>query len=130
MKIFKILRLVIIGFWFALAIGCSGQIIEGKILNVERVYWHEGCFYSFTVPIENSVGFHNVSAPRGLCDRDNVSIIPDVPTGEKMWVHYVIEKRVDTYLDKLEIHVHAVTDINGGGWNHGKLGTGQTTVIE
>ena len=126
----KILRLVIFGFLLALAVGCNNEITEGKIVNVERIYWHEGCKYSFTVPTEGSLGFHNESVP-GLCTSDDVSIIPDVPVGEKMWVYYVNTFSLgDRFLNKMEIHVHTLADINGGGWNHGKFGHGQTTVIE
>jgi hypothetical protein len=30
----------------------------------------------------------------------------------------------------LTIHLHSPAEINGAGWNHGKFGSGTTTVVE
>jgi hypothetical protein len=33
-------------------------------------------------------------------------------------------------LQRLDIHIHNLDEIQGGGWNHGKFGRGKTQVIE
>ena len=60
-----------------------------------------------------------------------MKIITDVSADKKMWVltrgYYAGRDPVYEYV---EIHIHAAKDVNGGGWNHGKFGSGQTNVIE
>jgi len=48
-----------------------------------------------------------------------------------MWVKYVMDRNWDLdCLQSLEIHVWSEADIEGGGWDHGKFGRGQTSVIK
>lgn len=61
-----------------------------------------------------------------------ISIFDDVHPEEMCWIRFL---RYDMganrhYLNKLEIHLHSVKEINGAGWDHGKHGSGQTTVLE
>jgi len=63
----------------------------------------------------------------------DITLIPDVPEGRPMWI---VERRSKSpnggihYFGGTEIHIHSVKDIYGGGWNHGKHGSGQTNVVE
>jgi len=74
--------------------------------------------------------------PQYFCG-DKIYITKDVPIEQSMWVSYEILhgsfSQPDPCLMKLEIHIHSVKsvkDIDGAGWNHGKFGNGETSVVE
>jgi hypothetical protein len=107
--------------------------------NIVRVFMHEPKNFSVLRMKEDKCllvdTFHQ-----------NVIIVCDVPEGESMWyeinnpVWYDIENPEQKtpppnggYLFRcnwVRIHIHSALDINGGGWDHGKHGRGQTQVIE
>jgi hypothetical protein len=67
--------------------------------------------------------FHN---PRQLA-----KIICDAPIGKSMWYEgFRSTSWGSTAWEWVEIHIHSGSDINGGGWDEGKFGTGQTTVVK
>ncbi len=120
----------------ALMVGCSsGEVSDERINNVVRVFWHEHDRYS--VLVERSEGVYSiVSLPANVCVHNGamVLIIADVPAREKMWVSAKIKRGasndVNPCIKKMEIHVHSPKDVEGAAWNHGKFGSGQTSVIE
>ncbi len=58
-------------------------------------------------------------------------LIVDLSQGSLMWVRYIKNFNFDfNCLQLLEIHISSEKDIEGGGWNHGKFGRGQTSVIK
>ncbi len=108
-------------------LSCSAPF-ERKIDNIARVFWHEGHNYSFYVQQEGISEIKIIEFYRIW----KVKIIADVPADKKMWAHI---KGASGGCDGLqyeyaEIHIHTAKDISGGGWNHGKFGSGQTHVIE
>jgi len=61
----------------------------------------------------------------------HIKIFYDVPPGEPMY--YESQKKCkqgNVKYEYLYIHIHSVKDIGGGGWNHGKFGRGNTSVLE
>ena len=62
-----------------------------------------------------------------------MDLFTDVSKNQKMWARLVKNKSHKNDRDGefyyLEIHVRSVTDIEGGGWDHGKFGSGSTHVI-
>ena len=60
-----------------------------------------------------------------------VKIFYDVPPDMSMY--YKTEKYCSggsEFYRYLYIHIHSTKDLNGGGWDHGKFGHGQTSVLE
>jgi hypothetical protein len=95
--------------------------------NVERILMHEPNKYSFIFKYDEAKEYSLVTV--------NVwgvpKIIPDVTNGEKCWVEVGAPwVQNESFRISLTIHVHSAADINGAGWNHGKFGRGQTTVVE
>lgn len=61
----------------------------------------------------------------------NYEIIADVEDGQPMWAE--LPKILNPYKGKeytAKIHIRSGEDINGAGWNHGKFGSGTTTIIK
>ncbi len=117
----------------ALLISCTGSVIETtKHTNVVRVFWHE--LSSYSILVKNGNELKTIPLPSRQCAAINglrgegVRIFADVPRDADMWVTVDIPSGETCFL-ALTIHVHSELDINGGGWNHGKHGSGQTTVI-
>lgn len=115
-------------------LGCSSRLEEKRIDNVVRVFWHENTKYSVIVRKHGSAEIETFVLKESMCGdnpRGKVRIVADVPLGNTMWVRYVTNFNWNLdCLEVLEIHVHSEKDIIGGGWNHGKFGSGQTVVIE
>ncbi len=116
--------------------GCASQPFEERVDDVVRVFWHERGRYSFHIQKDSSSEIEVYPADSGT-----IKIIADVPTDQKMWMYvrgysdggwsctgYNGEHHGRCY-GVFEIHVHSEQDIEGGGWNHGKFGSGNTVVI-
>ena len=60
-----------------------------------------------------------------------VRIFTDVIPSNSMWIEgdLVKESGGGIHYD-YEIHIHSIDDVNTGGWNHGKFGSGTTTRIQ
>ena len=115
-------------------LGCSERTEEVRIDNVVRVFWHEGTRYSLQVRKPNSAEIETIAINNNMCGgkspRDRIKILADVPLLDSMWVRYTVNFNWNLdCLEALEIHIHSEKDIDGGGWNHGKFGRGQTSVI-
>ncbi len=113
--------------------------------SVDRIMMHEPGRYTFFVERpDGSVAQLILTNGCGSCG-EGVTIMRDVPSDERMWVEYSCGsngyptqcKQIPTgfsywsaYPAKIVIHIHGLADINGAGWDHGKFGRGQTTVVE
>lgn len=100
-----------------------------RLDGVTRVMMHEPWRYTFLM--EDSGRITQRTIGQNPCG--NVPVLfQDVPTGHPMWVEYrtVRSGKTDVCDELITIHIHSVADINGAGWNHGKYGSGQTTVVE
>jgi hypothetical protein len=114
--------------------GCSEEKrpkIKYKINNVVRVFMHRELEYSF---FSQEPGNAKVTI-RHYCFLNDVKIFADVPKDNPMWVEASGEMiGIHEIIYKINIHLHSVEEVNGGGWriNRGKFGAeeGQTTVVE
>ena len=99
-------------------------------MNVSQVMMHDDHHYTFFVERDN--GMINKYTFR----YSNPKIFHDVPKRKPMFIEYKrcispkkLNKRVYDYTKLISIHLHSATEINGGGWDHGKFGHGQTSVL-
>ena len=120
-----------------LFIGCFFQperIEEEKIDNVVRVFWHEGNNFSVMVKPSGTNRLKLIRFPEYHCDTDapGVRIFTDVESDKPMWVSSKVGfgGSVKWCVYFVDIHIHSEKDVDGGGWNHGKFGSGQTSVIQ
>lgn len=117
--------------------GCSSRTEQVVTLNIDsRILMHERDNYTFFVHFESTqeVGQLNIRS-----DQNSTKILTDLKEGEPDRIqykcrcdHHIPEKFSvwSTGAESLVIHLHSLTEVNGAGWNHGKFGSGQTTVIE
>ncbi len=102
--------------------------MEPERLELEQVMEHESKHYSVKYKAENNE-LIEINFGR---QNNSVKIIADVPEGEPIWglINRGKTPRGDVHYLGGEIHVHSGRDINGGGWDHGKYGSGQTVPVE
>jgi len=113
--------------------GCRERIIEERqINNVVRVFWHENEKYSVHVREGGSPDIRLVTLPQYMCVSAKPRLLADVSPKDRMWVRYILITNglAPDCLKVLEIHIRSEADIEGGGWNHGKFGSGQISVIQ
>ncbi len=105
--------------------------MEPEKIMAEQVMQHDSHCYSFKYKAKDNelIEFHLGRNPK-------VRLIADVPEGESM---FVLIERGQTRLGEVkylleekgaEIHIHSAAEINGGGWDYGKRGRGQTVAID
>jgi hypothetical protein len=115
---------------FALLLfGCSAE--RTKVVRydrIERVFMQDGGTYTLYVRVPGKRQVKTVTLYSGHNGEHNV--FDDVPPGEPMWAETHGYSGGCNDVDGFEIHVHALQEVEGGGWNHGKGGHGQTSVIE
>ncbi len=110
-----------------LTAGCGPTMHHSnKYVGVKKLLVHEGGVYSVFVPSEKG-GY----VQKGLV-RCEATFFDDVPQEEDMWAEEVYDLSDMNGLHNAHcyFHIHSLKEINGGGWNHGKSGSGQTNVIE
>lgn len=109
-------------------VGCDfGKPLPNKKIDgVVRVLMHEP--RRFTLLIKE--GTRSKLTMREFSG--DIEILCDVPVSSNMWAEasYVRGLGSEELLSHLIIHVHSQEDVNAGGWNHGKDGSGQTQIIE
>jgi len=120
-----------------------------EIDNVVRIFMHEPDDFSVMtkdattgIMIIRRVGEIIDEPPYNRTGRDTYEFVTDVPADKEMYVVVTIWFRWKTsrfsnerYRDgrdhfEATFHVHSEKDVEGGGWNHGKYGRGQTAVVE
>ncbi len=115
-------RLVLL-FCLLICLGCETKKNSEQITQVERVFMNEPGVYSFMYRDSGQLKVF------GGTSWYQYNVYEDVLPGKPMWVkteQWTVEGNPTV---KYEIHVHFVGDIEGGGWNHGKNGSGTTTVV-
>lgn len=117
--------------------GCGGTDFEKRIDNVARVLWHQGHSYAVFVRDADTNQLKPIEFPTYQCDQskppDEVFVVTeDADPNKSMWLDYAWSHNEwsGTCVHKLYIHVHSEKDIEGGAWNRGKFGRGQTIVIQ
>lgn len=107
--------------------GCMSEKVftDEKVENVTRIFMHERGHYTFFS--------ENPDSPEIIINTVGTfpeKIFKDVPKDKPMWYRYRMYRRNGEMHYEFEIHIRSVKDIEGAGWDHGKFGKGQTTVIE
>ncbi len=107
-----------------------------RINNVVRVFMHTTTYYTlFTQePGSEIVGQTSLQT----CDRSHdddhppVQIVTDVAEEELMWAEVAtVYAQADLdYLGLCTLHLHSFDEVHGAGWNNGKHGSGETSVVE
>ncbi len=126
----NVLIVLLVIAMISISVGCDHKIEAVQINNVVRVFWHEGTRYSVQVREPGSTEIKTYVLHGYMCTGEP-QIFADVAAENRMWVKYVMDRNWDLdCLQSLEIHVWSEADIEGGGWDHGKFGRGQTSVIK
>ena len=92
-----------------------------KIARIQRVFMHEWNVFSFMVETEE--GTHSIIVY--VNNYVTSEFVWDVPRGE---LAYALCKYVDGDFF-LEMHLYSKDQIEGASWDHGKGGSGQTSVV-
>jgi hypothetical protein len=112
--------------------GCGEKKRVSEIMRLEgrmRILMHEPGRYTILAEMPNwEVKQYSFGRTCGLM----VPVITyGLPAEQPVWVAYQVEQSGPHICNRLiEIHLHSVTEINGAGWDHGKQGKGQTTVVQ
>jgi hypothetical protein len=106
-------------------LSCSTKQTNYKIDNVVRIFMHEKNYHTFFVQKPGSNAIEEVHLYA------STQKFTDVPPDKPMWVNvFENTNSCGDMSTRLEIHLHEIEDVNPAGWNHGKSGRGQTTIIE
>jgi len=107
---------------------CKNPDYREKKVYIKRVYMNEVNRYTFIT--KNSDGSNKVWEISGW-DKSVFRIYDDVPVGKEMYVEYSKKCQGGTlFFYNVNIHIHNLYELQGGSWNHGKFGKGQTQVIK
>lgn len=94
-----------------------------KYSSIERVFMHDPGVYSFLYKDEATNELISVNTV-GKNHYWRYHVYTDVKPEDFCWAE------VDETKSVTSIHVHSSSEIMGGGWNHGKFGSGSTTPVE
>ena len=97
-----------------------------KYSHIERVFMHDPGQYSFLYRDESSNQLLSVSGKIFGSDtyRAKSFLVADVKKEDFCWAE------VDMNNYTITIHIHNASEISGGGWNHGKFGSGSTSPVD
>lgn len=126
---------------FVLLLTLTGCALESRTIHKleggVRLFMHEDNHYTMMMQEGNelvaiSIVVHNNA-------NSSVRFIEDVPVGQPLWIEYSCVRcselkrpysPQDIPVRGVTFHISTSADINGAGWNHGKFGSGQTTVVQ
>jgi len=120
-------------------VGCKEEVHHRQIHNVSRIFMHE--LHQYTLYVQQSekevrtekIRLWQTYKP----DFTGPDVKTDVPSNQLSWVEFdsywkngsaCIE--ADPCARNVIFHLNSVAVVNGGGWDHGKYGNGQTIVVE
>ena len=98
--------------------------VTRKYYGVTRVFMHTSNYVSVFIPQENGEIQHLQFRARG--PEGPVKFISDIPLEQEMWVlerEYPFSGIETGYY--IEVHIHDVSNVEGGDWDHGKFGSGR-----
>jgi hypothetical protein len=105
---------------------CDNGPKQEKIENVVRIFMHEPGHYSLMIQLSGSISATMRTVNLSGCEP---KFIMDAPKDGEMWVYIEYPRLENDNRGIADFHIHSENDIDGGGWNHGKFGSGQTQVI-
>jgi len=113
------------------------------VSGITRVLMHEPDHFTFLVPNTNN---KKLGQLRIRTYQNQTTIVTDLQDNESIKIQYLcgnlrvawscesIPQDFSTwnvdFASQLIIHLHSAKDIDGAGWNHGKFGSGNTTVVQ
>lgn len=108
------------------------KILQDKI-KVDDVWYHEPGNYS--VGSYDANGKYTTVSANTCGNRVDTVVIRDLPPGTKMYYEYKLTHSSFSGCKNAEgdfktIHITKDYNLEGGGWNHGKFGHGQTYRIK
>jgi len=123
---------------------------DEEVKNVVRVFMNDPNEYTFFInqPESHELIVKNFSVrdvrnqgDSTLIASREVKVFADVPSEKKMWVlvkkvNHIYTRMLSSQIVwqypivySLELHIHSEKEVEGGGWNHGKSGSGITQVV-
>ena len=106
--------------------GCSKTVITYETFVVDKIFMNSPNSFTFwTKNDDNSVTQRFIGE-----NYINVKIKLDVKKGNKSYVFYHTESTWSNDYYTVVIHMSDMNEMDGAGWNHGKFGRGQTTVLQ
>ena len=130
-SIAKITYYVIILFIMMFIVSCSKNKESSpqteKIQNIVRIFMHEPLNYTVMIQKDSLNECKMITFEQPIT---KVHFIADVPDSSLSWVIVKQDNHRMLRYKELWFHIHNPEDIEGGGWNHGKGGKGETIVIE
>jgi hypothetical protein len=111
---------------------CSPQRVDTtkdkKIEHVVRVFMREPTKYSIMARVPGTPRLEMLPLESNVSDiYCKFNFFADVPAGDEMWV--LVHFNDNDNPLSFDIHLRSENDVEGGGWNHGKLGSGTTQVV-
>jgi len=116
----------------------ESKVVESgqeEIHDIATIYMHELSSYTVVVregEVERPISLYLV--PLTLQEmQDAIRIVRDVEKGDSPWLEYYYEMKGSSAVKNIHsitFHLSPEYNIQGGGWNHGKFGQGQTLILE
>jgi hypothetical protein len=124
------LWVLIVGLLFGSA-GCAEKIRGEHVTHVKRIFMQDPKRFTLLVQDVHTRKMQIREMPFfEYCGLYATTFVPDVSVGDDLWVMVVEKRSGGVSRCTAEMHIHSEGDLEGGGWNHGKRGHGQTTVLE
>lgn len=124
---------------FLLLLGCAvciALVIIGSqperpgrtetVKNIGSVHMHEPSHLSVWIADAHNIRRRN-DYSSGSGSPIYLSYIPDAPKGQLMWMKVFYGSRGSIWA--IELHTHSDNEIQGGGWDKGKFGRGETVSV-
>ena len=116
------------------------------VSGITRVFMHEPGRFTFIVQHAEADTLTKLGQLRIQVYRNYVTMLEDLKDDEPIRIEYSCGTRHNNprqckpipvgfsnwnlHASQLTIHLHSAQELDGGGWNHGKHGRGQTVVVQ
>lgn len=101
--------------------------------DVQRIFWHRLADFTIVVPSETAGALKFVRLnPILACGYEPDVLVYKTQKPEEPMRVVATQNRIggSTCMEKVELYLHDVSEINTAGWSNGKFGSGSTQVIE
>ena len=97
-----------------------------RVEDIVRIFMHRPNDYTF---IYGKAGEEYKLTGMTASSYDMVTFVPDVPKDTPLWA-ITIGCEQGVFTRSVEIHIRQPIDVEGGGWNLGKNGSGMTIPVQ